>query len=102
MEHWFFLKIYTQYRHLVAVCDADLLGKKFEEGKRQLDVREGFYKGEEVFAEQLVTILKHESQEDATFNIVGKNSVQIALEVGIIVRGNIGYVQGIPFALVLL
>ncbi len=102
MEQRFFLKTYTQHRHVVAVCDANLLGKKFEEGKQQLDVRESFYKGEEVSSKQLGNILKHEANEDATFNIVGKDAVQIALEAGIIPKGNIGHVQGIPFALVLL
>lgn len=33
-------------RIVLAVCDNDLLDKKFEEGKMQLDLTSYFYKGE--------------------------------------------------------
>jgi len=33
---------------IVAVCDSDILGKKFKEGKLVLKLDESFYKGEEV------------------------------------------------------
>lgn len=94
-----FIKIYRSYRRVVALCDSDLLGKKFEEGKRQLDVRENFYKGDEVSNEAAADILKRELKEDATFNIVGPESVKVALETGVIAQENIGTVQNIPFAL---
>jgi len=40
--------------------------------------------------------------EDATFNIVGKNSVEAALKAGIIDEDSVKEVQGIPFVLKLL
>ena len=40
------IKIHMSYRNVIAVCDEDLLGKKFEDEKRQLDIKEGFFKGE--------------------------------------------------------
>ncbi len=97
-----FVKIHRSYRNVVAVCDSELVGKKFEEGKKQLDVRENFYKGEEMDAERTVEIMKKEFSNDSTFNIVGKESVNAALGAGVISDGNIGEVQGVPFALVLL
>ena len=66
-----YVKIHESYRKVVAVCDSELVGKKFEEGKMQLDVRENFYNGEEVDEEKLMEILQRELAEDATFNIVG-------------------------------
>lgn len=90
------------YRNVVAVCDSDLLGKRFEEGKFQLDIKESFYGGEEVDEERVIQIMKKMSEEDATFNIVGKDSVNTALKAGIIVEEGITEIQGIPFALVLL
>ena len=102
MEKKFFIKIHKSYRTVVAICDFDILGKKFEEGKKQLDVRENFYKGEEVNAEKTIEIMKRQLKEDATFNIVGNFAVKTALEVGIIDEVNIGEVDGIKFALVLL
>ena len=80
----------------------ELLGKVFEEGKFQLDVKESFYKGKEVNEEELFEIIMKMSREDATFNIIGKKSVSIALKVGIITEEGIEKIQGIPFALVLL
>jgi hypothetical protein len=96
-----FLNIIKSYRDIVAICDEELLGKKFEEGKFQLDIKENFYKGKEVDVESLIEIMKKMSAEDATFNIVGKKSVNAALKTGIISEEGIGKISGIPFALIL-
>jgi len=97
-----FVKLIKSYRLVVAVCDSELLGKRFEEGNFQLDVKENFYKGEEKSEEETIEFLKRMSQEDATFNIVGEKSVKAALEAGIINESWVGQVQGVQFALVLL
>ncbi|MBU1135927.1 MAG: DUF424 family protein [Nanoarchaeota archaeon] len=93
------VKIHKSYRDIVSVCDSNLLGKIFEEGERQLDVRESFYEGDEVFEKELLEIMKSFSCEDATFNIVGENSVKCALNAGIITQEGIKEIQGIRFAL---
>ena len=99
-----FIKIHRpqNIRSVIAICDSEIIGKKFDEGKRQLDVRENFYKGEEVNKERLLEIIKMQSVEDASFNIVGKESIQIALEAGIINKEGVHKIKGIPFSLVLL
>ncbi|MBS3077135.1 DUF424 family protein [Candidatus Pacearchaeota archaeon] len=97
-----YLKIHESYRKVVALADADIIGKLFEEGKRQLDVRENFYKGESVGEEKAIDALKNLALDDATFNIVGKKSVNAALKAELITKEMIGKVQGIPFSLVLL
>lgn len=96
------IKIHKAYRTVVAVCDSEIIGKKFEEGIKQLDVRENFYKGEDKSEPELIEMIKDLAMEDATFNIVGKNSVSCALKAGIISQEGIKTVQGIPLALVLL
>ena len=48
------VKIHNSYRKVVAVCDSDIIGKRFDEGKRQLDIRENFYKGDEVNEEEAI------------------------------------------------
>jgi hypothetical protein len=96
------IKVITSYRNVVAICDKELLGKRFEEGKFQLDIKESFYKGEEVSEEEAIRIIKKMSREDATFNIVGKQSINTALKAGIIEKDGIGEIKGVPFALVLL
>ncbi len=96
------VKVVKSYRDLVIVCDSEILGKKFEEGKFQLDVRESFYKGEEKSETETVDILKKMAQEDATFNIVGEKAISCAIKAGIISEEAIGTIQGVKFALVLL
>ena len=96
------VKIQQSCRYIVAICDSNLIGKRFEEGKLQLDIKESFYKGEEKTKEQVLHIIKKMAAEDATFNIAGKESVQTAIESGLISQENIGKIHGIPFALVLL
>jgi len=96
------VKLIKSYRDIVAICDSDLLGKVFEEDKFQLDVKESFFKGDEKSKEETIAIIKDMTKEDATFNIIGKESVQAAIEAGIISEEGIKKIQGIPFALVLL
>ena len=97
-----FLKIHKSYRDVVALCDSDLIGKRFEEGKFQLDIKESFYKGEEIPEEKAILILKKMSRNDATFNIIGKDSVQTAIKAGIIDEDAVEEIQGVQFALSLL
>lgn len=96
-----YLNIIRSYRDVVALCDKELLGKYFEEGDFQLDIKETFYKGELTDEAKAIEILKFQSNEDATFNIVGEKSVKTALLAGIINKDSIKKISGIPFALVL-
>ncbi|HDK42190.1 MAG TPA: DUF424 family protein, partial [Candidatus Pacearchaeota archaeon] len=80
----------------------ELLGKCFEEGKFQLDIKESFYKGEETPEEKAIQIMQNMSREDATFNIAGEKSINTAIKAGIISEEGIKKIQGIPFALILM
>lgn len=97
-----FVNVIKSYRDVVAVCDKELLGKRFEEGNLQLDVKESFFKGKESSKEEVSEIMKDMKLEDSTFNIIGKKSVKTALETGIITKEGIGRIADIPFALVLM
>ncbi len=96
------IKIHNSYREIIAICDSDLLNKKFQEGKRVLNVKEGFFGGEEVSQEKAVKMMEYYQKEDATFNIIGKESVESAIKAGIISKEGIMKVENIPFALVLM
>ncbi len=96
------VNVIKTYRDVVAVCDKELLGKKFEEGKFQLDIKESFYKGKETSEEDLIKVMKSFSCEDATFNIVGKKSVATAVKAGIVSEDDVGKIKGIPFVLIFL
>ncbi len=96
------IKIHRSYRKVVAICDSGLLGKKIEEGNKQLDVRENFYNGQEISKSEAIKVIRAQAKEDATFNIVGKDAVETALEAGIINEKGVHRIKGIPFALTLL
>ncbi len=96
------IKIHRSYRTVVAIADSDLIGKKFEEGQLQLDIRENFYKDREVNEEQLIKLIQLQKVEDATFNIVGKKSIKAAIKAGLISEDSYGEIAGIPYALTLL
>ena len=95
------VRIIKSYRDIVAICDSELLGKRFEQGKFQLDIKESFFKGGKTDEEKVIEIMKDMEKEDSTFNIVGKKSVNAALKAGIIQKQGIRKIQGIPFALIL-
>jgi len=95
------VKIHSSSRDVVAICDFDLLGKRFEEGIRQLELRETFFKGTEMPLEETISMIKRQRAEDATFNIVGEESVKAALKAGLVSEDEIDKIQGIPFILIL-
>ena len=90
-----FVKIHkTKFRDVIAVCDSNLIGKKFEEKDLQLTITERFYKGEVMAEEKIITLL--ENAENV--NIVGKESIKIGIKAGIIIKENIITIEGIPHA----
>ena len=96
------IKIHEAYRTIVALADSNIIGKRFEEGIRQIEVRPSFFQGEERSRNEVINILKKMENEDALFNIVGKESVETALEAGIIKPNGVIEIQGVPVALGLL
>ena len=96
------VKVHKSYRNVVALCDSDLVGKKFEEGIKQLDLRENFYKEKELDESEAAQLIKFQAKEDSTFNIVGQKSIALAEKLGIISSEGIMKIQNIPFALILL
>ncbi|HII14730.1 MAG TPA: DUF424 family protein [Nanoarchaeota archaeon] len=79
---------------VVSLCDANLLGKSFEEGDFCLDVSEHFFKGEERTEEYIAGML----QSAGNAAIVGKDSVDLAVKHGIISKDCVRKVGKVPFA----
>ena len=96
------IRIIKSQRDIVSICDSSLIGKKFEEGKYQLDLKESFFLDKEVDKKAAEDILIKMAIEDATFYIVGEEAVEVAINAGIIEESSVKHVQGIPFVLVLL
>ena len=93
------IKIHESYRKIVAVCDSNLIGKTFTEDIKEIKINPNFFKGQEKSKKQVLEIFKSMYKEDATFNIVGKESIETALEAGIIDKKGIITIQGVPMAL---
>lgn len=96
------VKLHKSHRNILAVCDSDLVGKKFEEGKKVLEARESFFKEQEVSYEEIVELMKMQKLEDSTFNIIGPVSLKAAEEAGVVNAEYAAKVAGIPFILSLL
>ena len=79
---------------LLGACDEKLLGKKFEDGKFQIEVTREFYDGERITSQALKKLL-----EDATIaNLVGKETIKCAIEAGVVDPECIIEIKGIPHA----
>lgn len=93
-----FAKVYEiENEYMVAACEKSLIGKKFKDGKVILDVKENFYKGEEINEDKLLDLLKM-----ATIaNLVGK-PVDLAIKHKIIGEGEIIEILGVKHAQIFL
>ena len=96
------IKIHKAYRYVIGVCDSEILGQTFEEGIRQLNIKDSFFNGEEVAEKELIEKIQDLVKEDATFFIVGKKSVNCAMKAGVVSSEGIQTVQNVQFALVLI
>ncbi len=97
-----FINVIKSYRDVIAICDSELIGRYFEDGKFQLNIKESFYKGDKKTEQEIIEIIKDMKKEDATFNIVGKKSINTAIKTGIISGNSVKTIKDIPFSLVLL
>jgi len=79
---------------LVAVCDSELLGQKFEEGDKQLDLTSDFYKGEE---KDELTVGDTIRNAD-TLNLVGEKAVKLGIDEGMIDESHVKKISGVPYA----
>jgi len=89
------IKIYKQGKDLlVGACDEKLIGKKFTDGKFQIDVSKEFYDGERISSQILKKYL-----EDATIaNLVGKETIKCAVELGLVDPECVIKIKGVPHA----
>lgn len=75
---------------LVSVCDPEVMGETFEDGPVSLTVNEEFYGGETVSESEVVDSLARCS----VANIVGTESVDVAVEHGFVDEDNVLDVDG--------
>ena len=84
-------------RKLLAICDGDLIGKKYEEEEKILEVSKSFYHGSPMFEKDVLSLI----EDNIMLNIVGEESVAFALKNKLINKKGIAKIKGVPYALLL-
>ncbi len=82
---------------LLAICDAEILGKTLCEGKIVFCIKEEFYKGTKVTIEEAVSMIANST----IVNMVGKNVVSKAIESGYVHPEAVLNINGVPHAQIL-
>jgi hypothetical protein len=93
------LKVYMNLKKignnvLLAMCDAEILGKTLRKGKTVFHVKKEFYKGTKVSIEEAMTMIENST----IVNMIGKNIVQKAIEKGHVHPEAVLSIDGIPHA----
>ena len=79
---------------VLVVSDKEILGKKFEEGKLQLDLTKEFYLGEEADEEKIKELLP----SIYILHLTGEKTINLFLKLNLVDRERILKVNGIPHA----
>jgi len=79
---------------MVAVCDSNVVGRKFCEGKLVLEASEDFYCGGLVTTDTAVDMLRAAT----VANLVGEEAVRCGIEAGLIQKDAVISIGGIPHA----
>jgi len=79
---------------LLAMCDAEIIGKTLRKGKMVFHVKEEFYKGTKVRIEEAVDLIANST----IVNMIGNNVVQKAIEQGHVHPEAVLTIDGVPHA----
>ncbi len=96
MDKVYFKSYATEKGMMIAMCDSELLGKTFTEGKKELDLERyaDFYKGE-LMTEKMAMELAAKD-EIYSANVVGERSVEAFIKAGVITKADVMKIAGIP------
>jgi len=79
---------------LLCMCDAEILGRTFREGKIVFCVKKDFYKGARVPVDEAVSLI----ETSTIVNMVGRNIVRKAIERGYVHPEAVLNIEGVPHA----
>ena len=84
----------SQFGMLVVVTDADLIGKKFEEERLQLDLTKKFYQGDQMGKEEVKKVMMTARH----LHLTGKGAVAIGVEMNLVDPKKIIFIDKVPHA----
>jgi hypothetical protein len=94
-EREMYLKAHQQgAERLIAVCDCDVLGRKFTQGKLCLEVNPDFFGGEKASLKDIEAALAGATMA----NFVGCKTVFHAISLGYVEKDNVLSIDGILYA----
>ncbi len=79
---------------LLAVCDADMVGKTLKKGDVRFHIHEKFYKGSLVTIEEAIDLI----DRSTIINIVGRKIVQETIARGLVHPDAVLEIEGVPHA----
>jgi len=92
-----YVNVIRREKHvLVAVCDAEILGKTFKHGKLTFEVRESFYKGAKMQIKEAIELIRTATNA----NLIGPNIVKAAIQEGLVHPQAVLNISGIPHAII--
>ena len=83
---------------LLAIADKDLLGKIYTEGKKQLDLKSNFYKGEKKTNQEIISLIKG----SYIVNAVGEKTISFLEKTGFISTKETLKINNIPYVQVVI
>ena len=100
-KHSILVKVHESYKRVIAICDADLIGKKFVDGNLQLDINDHFYNGSLMTEDEILQLIEDYERDDVSYNIVGEKAVQLCMQANLISPTGIRRISKVPIAMVL-
>lgn len=84
----------SRFGLLLVITDSDIIGKKFEEERLQLDLTKKFYQGEVKNKEEVKQIIMTARH----LHLTGKGSVAIGVEMDLVDQKKIIFIDKVPHA----
>ena len=85
-----------QKNTMVNMCDAELLGKDVVDGELKIHISESYYGKQLVDKDEAISFLKSAS----IMNLVGKETISLAIDLGIGSESGIKIISDIPFLII--
>jgi hypothetical protein len=85
-----------QKQSMLNICDAELLGKKIIEGDLTMHISENYYGGRFVEKDEAESLLNN----SLIINMAGKETVSLALKLGIGSENAVKIVSDVPFLII--
>ena len=85
-----------QKNTMVNMCDAELMGKDVVDGELKIHISESYYGKQLVDKDEAISFLKSASM----MNLVGKETISLAIDLGIGSESGIKIISDIPFLII--